>query len=215
MNHLHSILKIQRVNIMRKLRLLPCALFVLLAFLSSAMQAQGVQTVPVVSRSVERKVDLPGEFLPYESLAIQLALAAGGLIAWASMAKIDARLAARLVRVAQLAFGICALVFGTAHFVYMDLTAPLVPHWLPPNQEFWAYATGVAHIAAGIAIITHVQARLAAVLLTVMFASFTPLVHLPMLLATPSSHWIWNENAVNIALIGAAWVVADSLARRR
>jgi len=75
MNHLHSILEIQRVNIMRKLRLLPCALFVLLAFLSSAMQAQGVQTVPVVSRSVESKVDLPGEFLPYESVPIHAKVA--------------------------------------------------------------------------------------------------------------------------------------------
>jgi len=35
-----------------------------------------------------------------------------------------------------------------------------------------------------------------------------------MLLAEPSSHWIWSENAVNIALIGVAWVVADSLARK-
>ena len=130
-------------------------------------------------------------------------------------AKIDAALAARLTRVGQLAFGICALIFGTAHFVYMNLTAPLVPKWLPPTQEFWAYATGVAHIAAGVAILTGVQARLAAILLTIMFASFTVLVHVPMLLATPSDHWIWNENAVNIALIGAAWVVADSLARLR
>jgi hypothetical protein len=37
----------------------------------------------------------------------------------------------------------------------------------------------------------------------------------PMLLADPSSHWIWSENAVNLALIGAAWAVADSLARPR
>jgi uncharacterized membrane protein YphA (DoxX/SURF4 family) len=97
----------------------------------------------------------------------------------------------------------------------MNLTAPLVPKWLPPGPEFWAYATGVAHIAAGIAILTGVQARLAAILLTVMFASFTPLVHIRMLLADPSNHWIWNENAVNLALTGAAWVVADSLARPR
>ena len=155
------------------------------------------------------------EFLPYESLAIQLAITAGGLIVYATNANIDRALAARLARAGQLAFGICALVFGTAHFVYLDLTAPLVPKWLPPTQEFWAYATGVGHIAAGVAILTGVQARLAAILLTVMFASFTVFVHVPMLLATPSSHWIWNENAVNIALIGAAWVVADSLARQR
>jgi uncharacterized membrane protein len=153
------------------------------------------------------------EFLPYESLAIQVAIMAGGLIVYASSANIDAALAARLTRVGRVAFGICALVFGTAHFVYMNFTAPLVPKWLPPSQEFWGYATGVAHIAAGVAILTGVQARLAAILLTVMFASFSVLVHFPMLL-TPTP-WIWNENAVNIALIGAAWVVADSLARPR
>lgn len=151
------------------------------------------------------------EFLPYESLAIQVAITVGGLIVYATHAKIDTALAVRVARGGQMAFGVCALIFGTAHFVYMDLTAPLVPKWLPPTQEFWAYATGVGHIAAGVAILTGVQARLAAILLTFMFASFTPLVHVPMLLADPSSHWIWNENAVNIALIGAAWVVADSL----
>ena len=155
------------------------------------------------------------EFLTYEGVAIQLAIAAGGLIVYAASAKIDAALAARLTRLGQLAFGVCALIFGGAHFVYMNLTAPLVPKWLPPAPEFWAYATGVGHIAAGVAILTGVQARLAAILLTAMFASFTPLVHLPMLLADPSSHWIWSENAVNLALTGAAWVVADSLARPR
>jgi uncharacterized membrane protein len=155
------------------------------------------------------------EFLPYESIAIQLAITAGGLTVYANSSKIDAAVVARLVRAGQLAFGVCALIFGTAHFVYMNLTAPLVPKWLPPTQEFWACATGVAHMAAGIAILTGVQARRAAILLTVMFVSFSLLVHVPMLLANPSNHWIWNENAVNIALIGAAWVVADSLARPR
>jgi uncharacterized membrane protein YphA (DoxX/SURF4 family) len=97
----------------------------------------------------------------------------------------------------------------------MNLTFPLVPKWLPPTQEFWAYATGVAHVAAGIAILTGVQARLAAILLTVMYASFTPLVHVPLLLADSSSRGVWSENALNLALTGVAWVVADSLARSR
>jgi len=154
-------------------------------------------------------------FGTYEELAIQLAIAAGGLIVYAANARIDAALAARLTRLGQLAFGVCALVFGAAHFVYMNLTAPLVPKWLPPSQEFWAYATGIGHIAAGVAILSGVRARLAAILLTAMFVSFTLLVHLPMLLAKPSSYWIWSENILNIALIGAAWVVADSLAGPR
>src|SRR3954466_4677614 len=113
------------------------------------------------------------EFLPYESTAIQVAILAGGLIVYANVAKIDAALAARLTRIAQILFGVCALVFGTAHFVYMSLTAPLVPKWLPPSQEFWGYATALFHIAGGLAILTGVKARLGAILLTAMYALFS------------------------------------------
>jgi len=149
----------------------------------------------------------------YENVAEQLAIASAGLILYAANAKIDAAIAARLMRLGQMTFGICALIFGGAHFVYMNLTAPLVPKWLPPGQVFWADVTGVAQIAAGVAILTGVQARLAAILLTAMYASFTVLVHGPMLWTDPANHWIWTENAVNLALIGAAWTVADSLTR--
>jgi uncharacterized membrane protein YphA (DoxX/SURF4 family) len=154
----------------------------------------------------------PAEYGSYSNLAEQLAIAAGGLIVCAANAGIDATVGARLTRLGQLAFGVCALLFGGAHFFYMNLTAPLVPKWLPPSQVFWAYATGVGQIAAGVAILTGVQARLAAILLTAMYVSFTLLVHGPALLADPSSHWILSENALNLALIGVAWVVADSLA---
>lgn len=155
------------------------------------------------------------EFLAYYSAVEQGAVALGALIVWAGRAGIDAGLAGRLTRVSQRAFGVCALVFGAAHFLYMNLTAPLVPKWLPPSQEFWGYATGVAQIAAGVAILTGVKDRLAAILLTVMYASFTPLVHLPLILADPSNPGKWVENATNLALTGVAWVVADSLARPR
>jgi len=154
-------------------------------------------------------------FVTYENIAMQLAIAAGGLIIYATTARIDEALAARLTRLGQMAFGVCALVFGGAHFVYMNLTAPLVPKWLPPTQEFWGYATGVGFLAAGVAILTGVQARLAAILGTAMLASFGLLVNEPMLLADHSSHWNWSESAVNLAVVGAAWVVADSLARPR
>jgi len=154
------------------------------------------------------------EFLTYEGLAFQLAITVGGLIVYAATAKLETARAARLTRLGQRVFGVCALIFGAAHFVYLNLTAPLVPKWLPPTQEFWAYATGIGFIAAGVAILSGVQARLAAILLTAMVASFTPLIHVPMLLADPSSHGIWSENAANLAVTGVAWVVADSLARR-
>ena len=155
------------------------------------------------------------EFLAYSNTAEQLAIAAGGLIVFAASATIDTALEKRLTRLGQAAFGVCAILFGGAHFFYMDMTVPLVPSWLPPSQVFWAYATGVAHIAAGVAILTGVQARLAAILLTIMYAAFTPLVHVPLFLADPSNHRNWAENATNLILTGAAWVVADSLARPR
>ncbi|WP_157956448.1 DoxX family membrane protein [Dyella sp. C11] len=152
------------------------------------------------------------EFGSYSGTAEQLAIAAGAWIVFARNARLDAQTAARFVRVGQVVFGICAILFGGAHFAYMNLTAPLVPAWLPPGQTFWAYATGVAQIAAGLAIVTGGWARLAAVLLTVMYVSFTVLVHVPTLLADSSKFFNWTENALNLALIGVAWVVADSLA---
>jgi uncharacterized membrane protein len=154
------------------------------------------------------------EYGTYSGIAEQLGIAAGGLIVYATNAnlddKIDAALAARLTRLGQLAFGLCALLFGGAHFVYMNLTAPLIPKWLPPTQQFWGYATGIGFIAAGVAILTGVQARLATILLTAMLASFTLLVHVPMLRADPASQMNWTELATNFALLGVAWVVADS-----
>ena len=148
----------------------------------------------------------------YESIAMQLAIAASALIVYATTAQIDRELTARLTRVGQIAFGVCSLIWGGAHFVYMNLTAPLVPKWLPPGQVFWGYLTGVCFIAAALALLTGIRARLASILLTVMIASFGLLANGPMLLANPSSHWNWTESLLNLALIGAAWVVADSLA---
>src|SRR5471030_388292 len=67
------------------------------------------------------------EFGAYSSVAEQVAITAGGLIVYAANARIDPALAARLTRIGQLSFGVCALLFGGAHFVYMSMTAPLVP----------------------------------------------------------------------------------------
>jgi uncharacterized membrane protein len=150
-------------------------------------------------------------YVTYENIAMQLAIAAGGLIVYATTARIDTVLAARFTRLGDLAFGVCALVFGGAHFVYMNNTASLVPKWLPPTQEFWSYATGVCFLAAGVAVLTGIQARMAAILVTAMLASFGLLVNERILLTDHASHWNWTESAVNLAVVGAAWVVVDSI----
>jgi len=154
-----------------------------------------------------------GIYGAYDSMAEEIAITAGAFIIWASLARLDETTSARLIRIAQIAFGVCAILFGGAHFVYMNLTAPLVPKWLPPNQLFWGYATGVFHIAGGLAIILNIRARLAAVLLAVMYAIFTVFALVPGLL-TKSSFFAWTEIAMSVILVGVAWVVADSLARK-
>ena len=154
-----------------------------------------------------------GVYGAYDSMAEEIAITAGAFIIWAGFARLDAARAARFIRIAQIAFGICAIFFGGAHFVYMNLTAPLIPKWLPPGQLFWGYATGVFHIAGGLAIIANIRARLAAILLAVMYAIFTVFALAPGLLAR-STFFGWTEIATSVILVGVAWVVADSLARK-
>ncbi len=103
------------------------------------------------------------------------------------------------------------LIFGVSHFVYARFTAALAPAWLPPSPLFWTYATGMAQIAAGVAMLSGICAPLAAVSLTMMYAAFGILVHIPAVIARPSSHGRWAENAINLILTGAAWCLADSL----
>jgi hypothetical protein len=150
-------------------------------------------------------------FGAYYGVVEELAIAAGGLIVFVMSGGIEGVLRLRLMRAGRMTFGVCALFFGGAHFIYMNLTAPLIPKWLLPSQVFWGYATGVFFVVAGAAILTGVQAQLAAVLLTAMLGCFTVLVHVRMLLVKHDGVFNWSELAMNVTMLGVAWVVADSL----
>ncbi len=102
-------------------------------------------------------------------------------------------------------FGVCAVVFGVCHLVYADFTATFVPAWLP-WRLFWAYATGIGHIAAGVALISGVWTRLATLVYTGMLASFVLLVHVPRLIATPTVHAEWVMLGISLSLTGAALI---------
>ena len=153
-----------------------------------------------------------GQFGYWESSAEPLALAMAGLVAFASAGETPA--SQRVARIGCIGFALCLFVFGAAHFVYAAYTASLVPAWLPPNQMFWVYATGAAAIAAGLAILCGILDAWAARLLAAMYIVFGALVHTPLLWAKPADHFRWVEFIVNLALIGAAWIVADRLAAR-
>jgi uncharacterized membrane protein YphA (DoxX/SURF4 family) len=109
--------------------------------------------------------------------------------------------------VARLLAGASALVFGLAHFNYIDFTATFVPAWIPPAQVFWAWATGAGHFAAGVALITGIQARLAVTLHAVMMGSFVLFVHIPRVIANPEKHDEWVMLGISSALTGAALLI--------
>ena len=153
----------------------------------------------------------PSVFVAWYVVPEHLALAAGTLIICTYYARLKPATAERLSKIARVVFGICLIYFGLAHHFYLANTVSLVPAWLPPNQTFWAYATAAGHIAAGIAIISGIYARLGAMLLTAMFIVFAILVHAPTVLTNTHNHFAWGENAVNFALIGSAWVIAASI----
>lgn len=143
------------------------------------------------------------------SIGMWNAPAESGFVTAGGLAMLAAHLDASRAKVALLArllAGACAVVFGFAHFNYIEFTASFVPAWIP-FKTFWAWATGAGHLLTGLALLSGVRARLAAGCEAAMMGSFVLLLHLPRVVAAPDQHAEWIMLGMSTALAGAALLV--------
>jgi uncharacterized membrane protein len=159
-------------------------------------------------------IQAPLQEVSYQSTGESAVLVAAAWVLAASLSpdadkqRLGAVLGDTGVRFGRTLYGLALIAFGFSHFVYLNLTAPIIPDWLPWHVGL-AHFTGGAYLAAGAAIIVGIVARLAAVLAALQIGLITVLVWGPHL-ATGFDASQWVETVVSIALTAGAWVLADS-----
>ncbi|HEY1426618.1 MAG TPA: hypothetical protein VGF50_08105 [Caulobacteraceae bacterium] len=162
--------------------------------------------VPVIVRS-------PTMAAAWESCGETVVLVAA---AWALFAELGAGwrglgllVGARGLRLARRLYALAMLAFGAAHLAYVKETAALVPAWLPGHVA-WVWLTGLAYIAAGVAILTGVFARLAAALSAAQMGAFTLLVWAPVVASGHAAAADWSEAVISWTLTVGGCVIAGA-----
>jgi uncharacterized membrane protein len=169
----------------------------------------------VVLLQLPRLVVQPLSIAVWLGLCESLTLTVGAFVLYACLDSVrsdsTAGIAATAAAVgyARLVVGAAMVVFGLSHFAYADLTAAMIPAWMPARLPL-AYLTGAAHVAAGTGLLLGVVPALAVRLEAIMMSAFIVLVHLPAVLAQPANREQWTGLCVATALAGALWVVWGS-----
>jgi uncharacterized membrane protein YphA (DoxX/SURF4 family) len=108
---------------------------------------------------------------------------------------------------ARVAFGLSFIAFGISHFMYAAYVESVIPSWIP-GHTFFTYFTAMAHIAAGLSLVSGIRYRLAATMLTIMFGSWVLMLHMPRVALALTNSNEWTSLIVAIAMCGGAWLFA-------
>ncbi|MDQ2766935.1 MAG: hypothetical protein M3Y30_07235 [Gemmatimonadota bacterium] len=118
--------------------------------------------------------------------------------------------AGHAMKIGRIIYGICMPAFGVLHFVYIAYVAFVIPNWIPAHV-FFAYATGIAHVASGLGILTGVLSRVAAYCTAAMFGSWVLIVHSPRVWAHLHEPSEWTSMLIALGMCGGALLIASSL----
>jgi uncharacterized membrane protein YphA (DoxX/SURF4 family) len=144
----------------------------------------------------------------FETLCIGAgALALAGISRGEGSAEMTADARWKLIVFSRIVFGVSMIIFGWQHFMYAQFLVTLVQKWLPAHA-FWIYFTGIAMMAAGLAIATTILGRLAGVMLGVMFLLWVLTLHLPRVLAAIHNQDELTSMFVALAFSGVSFIFA-------
>lgn len=116
----------------------------------------------------------------------------------------------KLIRFGPMFYAAPLAAFGTEHFTLTKEIASMVPTWLPWHV-FWAYFVGACFIAAGLSMVTGIQARLSASLVALTFFLFVVLMDVPGWLQTPRDRFAAALALRELSFSGGALALAASL----
>jgi uncharacterized membrane protein len=116
----------------------------------------------------------------------------------------------KLILFGPLFYAAPVAAFGTEHFTQTDAIASIVPAWIPWHL-FWAYFVGACFIAAGLSLVTRIQARLSASLLALTFFLFVTLMDVPAWVQDPHSRFAPALALRELSFSGGALALAASL----
>ncbi len=117
----------------------------------------------------------------------------------------------KLILFGPLFYAAPVAAFGAEHFTVTAGMVSMVPPWIPWHK-FWVYFVGACFIAAGLSLVTGIQARLAAGLLGLTFFLFAVLMDAPAWSQNPRDRFATALMLREFAFSGGGLALSASLA---